>query len=117
MADQIGIEDIGGTLRLGSYPCVLDKTPSLIQLYGEETIHERHRHRYELNNDYRKVLTENGMSLRYFSGWTYRGNGRTSGSPVLHRNTGSSGTEVPPEPSASAVLAKQHEKRKLIFKG
>lgn len=63
MPDQIGIEDIGGTLRLGSYPCVLDKTSKAYQLYGTEEIQERHRHRYEVNNDYRDVLEENGMLL------------------------------------------------------
>ena len=63
MPDQEGIDDIGGTLRLGSYPCVLDKTSKAYELYGEELIHERHRHRYEVNNDYRKALIENGMKL------------------------------------------------------
>lgn len=63
MPDQNGVEDIGGTLRLGSYPCVLDKHSKAYEVYGEETIHERHRHRYEVNNDYRNVLTENGMVL------------------------------------------------------
>ncbi|MFP3155846.1 CTP synthase [Lachnospiraceae bacterium ZAX-1] len=63
MPDQNGVEDIGGTLRLGSYPCVLDKTSKAYTLYGAETIHERHRHRYEVNNDYRNVLTEHGMKL------------------------------------------------------
>lgn len=63
MPDQNDVEDIGGTLRLGSYPCVLDKNSKAYQLYGEETIHERHRHRYEVNNDYRAVLTEHGMKL------------------------------------------------------
>ncbi len=63
MPDQDGIEDIGGTLRLGSYPCVLDKTSKAYEVYGEETIHERHRHRYEVNNDYRNVLTEHGVKL------------------------------------------------------
>lgn len=63
MPDQNGIEDIGGTLRLGSYPCVLDKDSKAYELYGEETIHERHRHRYEVNNDYRVALTEKGMKL------------------------------------------------------
>lgn len=63
MPDQNGIEDIGGTLRLGSYPCVLNKESKAYKLYGEETIHERHRHRYEVNNDYRTVLQENGMML------------------------------------------------------
>ena len=63
MPDQNGVEDIGGTLRLGSYPCVLDKSTKAYELYGEEVIHERHRHRYEVNNDYRKILTEKGMTL------------------------------------------------------
>jgi len=63
MPDQNGVEDIGGTLRLGSYPCVLDKSSKAYKLYGEETIHERHRHRYEVNNDYRTALTEKGMKL------------------------------------------------------
>ena len=63
MPDQEGVDDIGGTLRLGSYPCVLDKTSLAYKLYGEETIHERHRHRYEVNNDFRSTLTEHGMKL------------------------------------------------------
>ena len=63
LPDQNGVEDIGGTLRLGSYPCVLDKNSKAYALYNEETIHERHRHRYEVNNDYRSVLTEYGMML------------------------------------------------------
>lgn len=63
MPDQNGVEDIGGTLRLGAYPCVLDKSSRAYELYGEETIYERHRHRYEVNNDYRAVLQENGLRL------------------------------------------------------
>ena len=63
MPEQDGVEDIGGTLRLGSYPCVLDKSSKAYEVYGEELIHERHRHRYEVNNDFRNVLTEKGMKL------------------------------------------------------
>ena len=63
MPDQSGVEDIGGTLRLGTYPCVLDKKSKSFELYGTDQIEERHRHRYEVNNDYRNVLEENGMSL------------------------------------------------------
>lgn len=63
MPDQDGIEDIGGTLRLGSYPCVLDKSSKAYELYGSDTIHERHRHRYEVNNYYRDDLTKHGMKL------------------------------------------------------
>ncbi len=63
MSDQNDVENIGGTLRLGSYPCILDKSSIAYKLYGEEMIYERHRHRYEVNNDYRCVLTKHGMKL------------------------------------------------------
>ena len=63
MPEQIGIEDIGGTLRLGAYPCVLDKTSKAYEMYGTEQISERHRHRYEVNNDYRETLISHGMKL------------------------------------------------------
>ena len=63
MPDQNGVEDIGGTLRLGSYPCVLEEHSKAYALYGKKTIHERHRHRYEVNNDFRTALTEHGMKL------------------------------------------------------
>jgi CTP synthase len=63
MPEQDGIEDIGGTLRLGSYPCVLNKSTKAYELYGEETIHERHRHRYEVNNYYREDLLKAGMTF------------------------------------------------------
>ena len=63
MEDQIGIEDIGGTLRLGSYPCVLDQSSKAFKLYGTSEIEERHRHRYEVNNDYRDALISHGMML------------------------------------------------------
>ena len=63
MPDQENVEDIGGTLRLGAYPCVLDPTSKACQLYGSTQISERHRHRYEVNNDYRKALSEKGMLL------------------------------------------------------
>lgn len=63
MPDQTEVEDIGGTLRLGAYSCVLDKTSKAYELYQQEIIQERHRHRYEVNNDFRKALTEHGMVL------------------------------------------------------
>ncbi len=63
MPDQNGVEDIGGTLRLGAYPCRLESDSKAYEVYGKELIHERHRHRYEVNNDYRQTLAENGMSL------------------------------------------------------
>lgn len=63
MPDKEGIEDIGGTLRLGSYPCVLDKLTIAHELYNQDEIHERHRHRYEVNNYYREDLVKYGMVL------------------------------------------------------
>lgn len=63
MPEQDGVEDLGGTLRLGSYPCVLNETSKAFELYGEKVIHERHRHRYEVNNYYRDDLTKHGMTF------------------------------------------------------
>ncbi len=63
MPEQDGIEDIGGTLRLGSYPCILNKSSKAYDLYGTEIIHERHRHRYEVNNYYREDFIKAGVKL------------------------------------------------------
>jgi len=63
MSDQKDVEDIGGTLRLGSYPCVLEKDSLAYSLYENKDISERHRHRYEVNNDYRDRLKTAGMKL------------------------------------------------------
>jgi CTP synthase len=63
MPDQQTISDLGGTMRLGSCPCVL-KDPSFArETYGCTEIFERHRHRYELNNRYRELLVQHGMTL------------------------------------------------------
>lgn len=63
MEDQNGITDIGGTLRLGAYPCVLDENSKAYELYGTKNISERHRHRYEVNNYYREDLVKGGLHL------------------------------------------------------
>ena len=63
MPEQNGVVNLGGTLRLGSYPCVLAEDSLAARLYGTLEIAERHRHRYEVNNDYREVLTKHGMKL------------------------------------------------------
>ena len=55
--------DKGGTLRLGSYPCVVAPGSTMRRCYGLDLIQERHRHRYEFNNDYRDVLTGAGLTL------------------------------------------------------
>ncbi|MFW6409851.1 MAG: CTP synthase [Halanaerobiales bacterium] len=63
MPEQEKIEDMGGTMRLGSYPCVLQEGTISKKAYSIEKVGERHRHRYELNNDYREKLSENGMIM------------------------------------------------------
>lgn len=55
--------DKGGTLRLGAYPCEIQKGTKMEQCYGSLSISERHRHRYEFNNDYRDILTKAGLTL------------------------------------------------------
>jgi CTP synthase len=61
MPDQKNIDKMGGTMRLGLYPCVLEPGSKAYQAYQQPIILERHRHRYELNNAYRKKLTELGL--------------------------------------------------------
>ncbi len=63
MPDQKGVVDLGGTLRLGAYPCRLAEGSMAAALYGATQVSERHRHRYEFNNDYRGVLSDAGLLL------------------------------------------------------
>jgi CTP synthase len=63
MEEQKGISRKGGTMRLGSYPCTLSKGTMAQKAYGAVEITERHRHRYELNNQYRSMLVANGLLL------------------------------------------------------
>ena len=55
--------DKGGTLRLGAYPCIIPEGTTMEKCYGAKEISERHRHRYEYNNDYREVLTNAGLTI------------------------------------------------------
>ena len=63
MPGQSNEIDKGGTLRLGSYPCLIKPNTTMARCYGELRIDERHRHRYEFNNDYRQQLTKAGLTL------------------------------------------------------
>ena len=63
MPDQVDIEDKGGTMRLGLYPCKVYPGTLTDKAYGQPLVYERHRHRYEFNNEYRDVLTEHGLVL------------------------------------------------------
>ncbi|MBI2849948.1 MAG: CTP synthase [Chloroflexi bacterium] len=61
MADQEGVAEMGGTMRLGNYPCKLLEGSRACEAFGESLIHERHRHRYEFNNKFRDQLQKAGM--------------------------------------------------------
>ncbi len=63
MPDQRDISDMGGTMRLGRYPCELQPDTRAAQAYQVATVHERHRHRFELNNAYREMLSNGGMKF------------------------------------------------------
>jgi CTP synthase len=63
MLEQQGITAMGGTMRLGKYPCRLVPDSVSAALYGTTEISERHRHRYEFNNDFREVLQNAGLKL------------------------------------------------------
>jgi len=61
MEEQKSIIDMGGTMRLGAFPCVIKKNTKAFEIYGTENISERHRHRYEFNSRYQTQFEENGM--------------------------------------------------------
>lgn len=63
MEDQKHIEKLGGSLRLGIHPCKLKDDSLAKEIYNEEIVYERHRHRYEFNNEYRKDMIDNGLVL------------------------------------------------------
>lgn len=63
METQVNVENKGGTMRLGKYPCTLDVNTNAYTAYNENLIYERHRHRFEFNNDYRDIALKNGMII------------------------------------------------------
>jgi CTP synthase len=63
LPDQKGVVDMGGSMRLGAYPCEIAPGSRAEAVYGEALVHERHRHRYEVNPEYHQVLRERGMGL------------------------------------------------------
>ena len=63
LRDLLGVDDLGGTMRLGSYDCALKPGSRSHELYGAEVIRERHRHRYEFNCLYEKALTDQGLEI------------------------------------------------------
>lgn len=63
MNDQKDIENLGGTMRLGQYPCKLEENSNSYEVYKNDLISERHRHRYEFNNQYREQISQAGMKI------------------------------------------------------
>ena len=63
MPDQNAEKDLGGTLRLGSYPCMVQPGTTFARCYKQPQIAERHRHRYEVNNEYRDALQQAGLTF------------------------------------------------------
>ncbi|MBE3574163.1 MAG: CTP synthase [Firmicutes bacterium] len=63
LPEQRSIEDLGGTMRLGLYPCVLTPGTKARAAYGQDLVEERHRHRFELNNEYRAQLVDKGLVI------------------------------------------------------
>jgi CTP synthase len=63
MAEQIGKENTGGTMRLGDYTAVLESGSKARKLYGQQKIVDRHRHRYEANNDFRDMYEQWGLKI------------------------------------------------------
>lgn len=61
MEDQKSVQEKGGTMRLGSYPCILKEGTKAFEMYGKKEIAERHRHRYEYNNEYKEALEKAGL--------------------------------------------------------
>jgi CTP synthase len=60
---QLQVTTMGGTMRLGAYPCALGEGTRAREIYDAPEVSERHRHRFEVNNEYRDLLTDNGMAL------------------------------------------------------
>ncbi len=110
MASQVaavaGEADLGGTMRLGAYPANLVPGSVVAQAYGSTAVSERHRHRYEVNNEYREQLEKAGLVVSGESP-----DGRlvefvelpAEIHPVLRRNPGPPRAQVPPDPRPSAV--------------
>jgi CTP synthase len=63
LPEQRSVQDKGASMRLGAWPCVVEEQSFAFGAYGQKAISERHRHRYEFNNDYKKTLTDNGLRI------------------------------------------------------
>jgi CTP synthase len=63
LPEQRSVQDKGASMRLGAWPCIVDDKSFAFDAYGQKEISERHRHRYEFNNDFKKTLTDQGLRI------------------------------------------------------
>ena len=95
LSEQLGIEDMGGTMRLGGYPCKLVPGTKAAAAYGVDEVVERHRHRYEFNNAYRDAArsgrTDRQRHARRTAGWSRSASSSTTRSCSARSSTPSSG--------------------------
>ena len=81
-----GVEELGGTMRLGAWPCKIEPGTLAYKIYEQAEISERHRHRYEFNREYEGTLTAGGLAhLRFDARRNLRRDGRATRSSALHR--------------------------------
>ena len=104
LRDLLGVDELGGTMRLGSYACELAPGSLAQRIYGADRIHERHRHRYEFNCLYERTLTEQRPAdLRPIARRQVRGDRRAAGPSVVSGRAVPSGVQVEADAAASAV--------------
>ena len=106
MLEQRGIEDKGGTMRLGAYYAVLARGSQVAEAYGEPVVSERHRHRYEFNEQYPGAARRRrAVVLGHVARQPARRVHRAPGPPVLGRHAGPPRVQEPPRPAPPAVHA------------
>ena len=95
--------ELGGTMRLGAYRRTLAEGSRIAKIYGTTQISERHRHRYEVNIDYRTVWSRRACVCRHVAGRSAAGDGRISRPPMVHRRAVPPRIEITPLRAASAI--------------
>ena len=104
LRELLGVDEMGGTMRLGAWPCKIETGSTAFRAYGATEISERHRHRYEFNCEYEKTLTERGIAHhRSLSRRQIRGDRRSARPSVVSGLPVSSGIQVQAARAASAV--------------
>ena len=104
LPEQKEIEDLGGTMRLGAQAVEVADETRTREIYGEAVVHERHRHRYEVNNHYRPTLDrERAGGLRHVPGRPARRDRRAPGSSVVRREPVPPGVQVAPDAPRAAL--------------